>query len=438
MRQPDRLSPPAVEPTTRLSGRKRMVLTAVTAAGVVVALEIILHSLSWGLRPVAAFLSPSEAESVTGMVPDDRLGHRPAAGFFEHDSRGFRNPRALEHADLVALGDSQTYGTSVAAEDAWPRQLGAITGVSAYNMAFGGYGPTHSLALLDEALALEPAVVVEAFYAGNDLWDCFNMVVARRQLPELMSDDVELARRIREVERSDPIVPRLELLSGAYRRGDFGAASPQVSREGPPPGQLPGYRRFPADYSGIYAVARGLRRELTRAGARFGADDWSWLKAKAESSNGLWEVLEFSGFRTIAVPQYRDVALNLTDPRIFEGHRLALEAIRRMHARVLARGADFLVVLIPTKEAVFEGLVPEAQRTPDLSALIQHERQVWERTKTALREAGIEFVDVLPSLKRRLERGEQPYFINQDGHPNSVGQRAIAGSVAEWMANRPR
>ena len=164
----------------RLSGRRRIVFTAVSAALVVVALELILHSLSWGFRPIAAVLAPAGTQSVSRAVPDDRLGHRPNADFFEHGNRGFRNRRALDQADVVALGDSQTYGTSVAAEDAWPQQLGAITGLSTYNMAFGGYGPTHSLVLLDEALALERTVVVEAFYAGNDLWDCRSGAVTTR------------------------------------------------------------------------------------------------------------------------------------------------------------------------------------------------------------------------------------------------------------------
>ena len=43
-------------------------------------------------------------------------------------------------------------------------------------MAWGGWGPVHSLILLDEAISLHPKIIIEAFYAGNDLFDAFNIV----------------------------------------------------------------------------------------------------------------------------------------------------------------------------------------------------------------------------------------------------------------------
>ena len=106
--------------------------------------------------------------------------------------------------------------------------------------------------------------------------------------------------------------------------------------------------------------------------------------------------------------------------------------------RVSVSGADFLVVLVPTKPTVFESVLSEAERTAHLSALTRDERSMWERTKTALNSAGIHFVDALAPLKQRLEQGEQPYFISQDGHPNAVGQRAIAELVADWIESRSR
>ena len=76
-------------------------------------------------------------------------------------------PALLESAVLVAPGDSQTYGTGVGADQAWPRILESIGGLPVYNMGVGGYGPTHSLLLLDEARTFQPSVVVEAFYFDN-------------------------------------------------------------------------------------------------------------------------------------------------------------------------------------------------------------------------------------------------------------------------------
>src|SRR5690606_31597573 len=48
------------------------------------------------------------------IVPHERLYRRPAFGFTEHDELSYRNARVLNPADIVALGDSQTYGLGVA------------------------------------------------------------------------------------------------------------------------------------------------------------------------------------------------------------------------------------------------------------------------------------------------------------------------------------
>src|SRR4051812_28406717 len=62
----------------------------------------------------------------TAIVRDARLGQRPRAGYADHDERGWRNPMAVQHADIVALGDSQTYGLGVQASATWPARIAAL------------------------------------------------------------------------------------------------------------------------------------------------------------------------------------------------------------------------------------------------------------------------------------------------------------------------
>jgi hypothetical protein len=107
------------------------------------------------------------------VVQDDKLGIRPNPMFPEHDAKGWRNKTVPGSATIIAMGDSQTYGTNVRSEEAWPKQLGDMVGIEAYNIACGGYCPIHTLLLLDEALRLEPKLVIEAFYTGNDLFECY-------------------------------------------------------------------------------------------------------------------------------------------------------------------------------------------------------------------------------------------------------------------------
>jgi len=51
------------------------------------------------------------------------------------DSSGFRNPTVLRTAEIVAIGDSHTFGYNVSSEDDWPTQLADMTGRTVYNFA---------------------------------------------------------------------------------------------------------------------------------------------------------------------------------------------------------------------------------------------------------------------------------------------------------------
>ena len=46
---------------------------------------------------------------------------------------------------------------------------------------------------------------------------------------------------------------------------------------------------------------------------------------------------------------------------------------------------------------------------------------------------GIAHVDTLDALRACFDRGEQPYAVSGDGHPNAIGYRAIASAVTEHL-----
>ena len=48
-------------------------------------------------------------------------------------------------------------------DEAWPQQLEKRSGYGTYNLAFGGYGPTQRALLFEEALSLQPRLVIAAF-----------------------------------------------------------------------------------------------------------------------------------------------------------------------------------------------------------------------------------------------------------------------------------
>ncbi|MGD2112128.1 MAG: SGNH/GDSL hydrolase family protein [Gammaproteobacteria bacterium] len=95
-----------------------------------------------------------------------------------HDILGFRNAGIPNTVDIVAIGDSQTYGLGVAFEDNWPSQLTGQLGhkqLGVYSMAVGGWAAIQYLDIFAKAALLKPTVVIVAFYSGNDSLESFAM-----------------------------------------------------------------------------------------------------------------------------------------------------------------------------------------------------------------------------------------------------------------------
>lgn len=404
--------------------KKRAFLALIVILLDIAILEGILGLLALASPKVNELLaSPWTTGRVLATVPDARLGHRPNPDKPGHDRKGFRNPEVPAKADIIALGDSQTYGTGVQPDEAWPRQLESLTDRKVYNMAYGGYGPAHSLILMDEALALRPAVVIEAFYSGNDLFDSFNVVYNKGQLPHLKSPDSRVQEKVREAEHTEPIARRV---SQMYRMGGTLGAGDDLS-----------LWRLALDYSRIYGVVRRARYETTRHADNAGEaarNNWELAKAFAESHPAYCQVFEDGRFKTVFTSEYRLSALDLQDPRIAEGLQISLSAIRAMHELAAARNIRFLIVVIPTKETVFH----ELWQTPSASyrKLIENEEHFRKITREFFERAGIEHLDSLPALQEQLAAGIQPFFVSQDGHLNERGQQAIAKLVAAHLKSR--
>ena len=103
-------------------------------------------------------------------------------GFAEmgpNDLLGFRNRSIPNIADIITIGDSQTYGNNVYMEQNWPSSLAAVMDdnlPTLYNMSVGGWGAAEYFEIFNKALHFEPKVVVIAFYTGNDPLDTFMKV----------------------------------------------------------------------------------------------------------------------------------------------------------------------------------------------------------------------------------------------------------------------
>src|SRR5262249_53872259 len=86
-----------------------------------------------------------------------------------------RNPTVPDAVDVVALGDSHTFGNTAKLREAWPAVLGRETGLSVYNMGLGGYGPNQYYHLLAKGLSLRPKTVLVGLYLGDDFENAFSI-----------------------------------------------------------------------------------------------------------------------------------------------------------------------------------------------------------------------------------------------------------------------
>ncbi|MBN1565212.1 MAG: SGNH/GDSL hydrolase family protein [Anaerolineae bacterium] len=117
-----------------------------------------------------------EDEALRHMAPDPRLGQVIPPNTGGHDALGFRNDSVPDHADMVTLGDSQTWSANAPRDKAWPSVLAELTGQTVYNMGMPGYGPVHYWVLTGDALAqFDPDTILVGFYFGNDFYGAYNM-----------------------------------------------------------------------------------------------------------------------------------------------------------------------------------------------------------------------------------------------------------------------
>jgi hypothetical protein len=335
------------------------------------------------------------------LISDKILGHKVAPGSGGHDAWGFRNKFVPKQADIVAIGDSLTYGVSASAANSWPAILQRLTQKSTYNMALGGYGPVqYSYLLENKAVLLKPSSVIVGFYYGNDLRDAFNTAYNNDYWKKLRS--------------TSDIRPDI----------NYGPVSIH-------PIFLGSLREYLAHHSILYASAMLSFGEVFR-----------FLEMKYDTVEGV-SVLEdpVKGVRTgftglTAEGQIK--GLRLRDPAVKEGLRISLDLFLQMKRFCDTKGISFHVVLLPTKESVFSEYIDRddtyLRDKRALRELLENEREVDELVKRYFEQNYIVYVDVLKPLRNAI--GKQIiYPTNQDGHPNKNGYEIIAKTILAQLNN---
>lgn len=389
-------------------GLKRHLAGLLTLALSLIVIEGIFHALTAVSPAIRGILLPTESM----MIDDASLGHRPNPDFFDHDARGFRNAAPPDAVRVVALGDSFTYGVMVARDDAWPQQFEAMTGISTYNMGVGGYGPAHSYILLDEAIELEPSLIVFGMYGGNDLLDCFGLVYNSDVLTELRSTSDEVLKSIEDSEAKS--LQKSSELNSLFTRKSLQAAMKKHSR--------------------LYGLIRAIRNSVR--GSMWQIEEPAWKNVKATAPQRGEALFESPGAKTMLTIERRLYAINLDDVRIQEGHRICSEVIRRMNEIAKESGVQFVVALFPTKELAFKELLVESGLDGGLDAIHRvtgFEDEMWQAAKQFFEENGILYFDTLPFFREMLRQGDQPYRVDSDMHFNPAGNKAVAELLHDFI-----
>lgn len=336
------------------------------------------------------------------LLPDNILKWRLKPGSTGHDDWGYRNSSVPATADIVILGDSQTYSNNAPSGSSWPATVQKLTGRRVYNMALGGYGPVQYYYLLDhKAVELNPSIVAVGFYFGNDIRDAYSMAADYTYWEQLRRPDFQ-------------------------RKGDQineGSAAP--SSETSP--VLGSFRKWLGHNSVLYRLFKYTLAERLRY------LEMKYVRGKDKDVTILNDSVH--NLRTGFTPGQRLSVLNLDDPTISEGLQISLDLFYKMNRFCQERGIYFVVVLIPTKESVYARYIQNNSTLSNsevIDQLIDSECKINGKIKEFFKANDIKFVDVLDPLREAI--GEiQTYPSNSDGHPTKYGYEIIAQTLYEYL-----
>jgi hypothetical protein len=393
-------------------------------------ISIVLISVLLALFLGEFFLRFSGAiklESPVRLVEDDPiLIYRMVPGG-EIDKNGFRNEKIFSHYDVIAIGDSQTYGNQASIEDSWPAQLSRLLGMKVYNAAVGGYGPIQYSFVLSKVLYLNPKVVVFGLYLGNDFFDSYSLVYQYDKGDYWHSlRNSNLVDTFQTLDKERPILEDNIFPPTTKRAGESGAKKVLALRNF--------LRSHLAFYKLLSQRSWSIREKLgiVKSDASLRIDnEKKWAKENSEVAVMYEDKLN----GTIFLPTYRLRALDMSDPRIKEGYSLSLLALKSSCNFLSIVGKSCVIAIIPTKEAVYADKIGERKLlNNDYRKLMYNEELARKSVIDFCGKNGLFCVDLLPDLKKALSNGiPSIYPPYSDGHPRKNGYKVIAETIASFL-----
>lgn len=369
------------------------------------------------LTPLSVFLSLFIAEVICRMIfnpvdylrpniiKDDKLFYKIKPFSGGHDAWGFRNQLVPVSADIIAIGDSMTYGASVKASDSWPRQLQKMIKKNVYNLSAGGYGPKQYYILLkDRAFKLKPSVVIVSLYCSNDISDAYNAI----HVPSNAHWEglLRLNPFIREGADNSQYTSNADFLTSLIFKINY---------------QLSGISVFYrlASYSGLGDFARSLAGKISSHINK----NMIYIKVRNHNISTVF-----------LLDPNNSIDRSPNNPQIEEGLKITLELFDKMKQMCDERNAYFLVVFIPSKESVFSDYFKNNRNLNIPAEIIKkiiNEGQIADSIKRYFNEHHIAYIDTSDNLRNVVDR-IQIYHNNHNVHPNKNGNKIIADSIRKY------
>ena len=345
-------------------------------------------------------LNPSDFLTLD-MVPDKVLGAVPSpaamAGF---DKLGYRNREVPNTADIVAIGDSHTYGNAARMEDSWPYVLGRLTGRRVYNMGMGGYGPNqYDYLLKTKALKLKPRMIICGLYMGDDFENAFSITYGLDYWSYLRQFPVEDVNF--DIWKAPPSAGSLQREARAW-----------LSR-----------------HSVVYQIlfhASFLGRLQGEVQIKEAPQFDPSITSLVIPDKNITEAFHPIGMLT---------RIDQQSPNVREGMRITFELLKEMNELCKRNNIQFVVVVIPAKEMVFASYFQSNGSLPlsdVVNQLLANEGLAREKTFRFLTDSNIPYVDALPALTASAADELYARTAN-DIHPNKNGYRVIAQAVAQRL-----
>ena len=324
-------------------------------------------------------------------IDDDWLDYRQTSKTRGIDQHGFRNPKALSSADIVTLGDSHTYGLNVESMDSWPQQLGSMCNKSVYNFGISGYGFLQYYHLLDEALALQPEIIVIGAYLPNDL----------RDVSELF----------RSNERWQNWAAERGLCLDSFMQFD-------TKRRQRPDTLL--YRTY--DVFKTTAVGSIIQHKKNHLKRTYFPSFRMKINHPLNPSTIVYGSTEF-----------KNSMLNLEEPAIYEALEISKTLLREVKERCDKQGVALGFAILPSQERAYYAYLQEQSfHLRDVFySLMARETKMAEELIQFCAAENIPCVDTQPYVQAALGEATKVYPKVGETHPDFTGYTAYARAIHE-------